>query len=134
MELSNSKSGKEHARLEQEIQILSREVKEHQKTAAGEITDKAALTAVLQKRSDAAAAPPPSSAPTDQSPSVLPAYLQKESPENKLKIEELVDKAFHKGIDAALREARNYGPFFLDAYHDTLTSRLYEELKARKLL
>ena len=65
---------------------------------------------------------------------MLPQYLQQESPEIRLKVEKLVDLAFHKGIGASISEAKKYGPFMLDAFHDTLTTKIYEELKSRNLL
>ena len=133
MDFSKPKLRSEHAVLEQEIQQLIQEVREHQQTSGKEAANQTVISTVIQKRS-AALAP---SQPLPQSSSesaVLPAYLNQESAETKLKIEELIDLAFHKGINTGLKEAKKYGPFFIDAYHDALTAKLYEELKTRKLL
>lgn len=66
--------------------------------------------------------------------SVLPDYLQKETVEVKLKVEQLVDVAWHNGIAAAANEAKKIGPFYVDALHDALTDKLYGEFKKRGLL
>lgn len=66
--------------------------------------------------------------------SALPSYIQKSSDEIKLEVEKLIDLAWHKGINAAVAEARKKGTFILDALHDTLTDKLYEEFKKRKLI
>jgi len=42
--------------------------------------------------------------------------------------------AFQHGIHKAAKEARGQGAFFLDAFHDALTDKLYQEFKKRKLL
>lgn len=65
---------------------------------------------------------------------VLPNYLEKESPEVKNKIEKLIMLTFNSGLDEAIKQAGMSGPFVLDALHDALTSKLYNELKKRKLL
>lgn len=65
---------------------------------------------------------------------IFPDYLKKSSEEIRLKIEELVDLTFRKGIDEAAIQAGKFGPFIVDAYHDVITDKLYEELKVRKLI
>src|SRR3989338_11476355 len=109
----------EHSALEKDIQRLSVEIRE-QKEKSGQlkITDKEAVRSVIGTRIQAQPAFPPTAQPS----LILPAYLQKESPEIQLKVEELVDLAFHKGIAASIAEARKYGPFILDALHDSLTT------------
>lgn len=123
----------EHAALEKDIERLSAELKSGR---AEEEKHKEALRAALgttiyreemrvdidKKRAE--------SAP----PSVLPSYLQKAPNEIKLMVEKLLDKAWHKGIEAAAKEARQQGPLILDAFHDALTDKLYEELKKRGVL
>lgn len=122
----------EHSILEQEIQSLSKEIQEHKATLEKPATSdreivRAALGARIQK--------PPIDQPAAQPQSdILPKYLESESAEIKLKVEQLVDVAFHKGIDASIQEAKKLGPFILDALHDSLTGKIYDELKARKLL
>lgn len=122
----------EHATLERDIQRLSTEVREYkEKAGRPEITDKEAVRSALSARIQTQPTPPP---PTSPTANILPGYLQKESPEAQLKVEELIDIAFHKGINASIREAKKYGPFILDALHDSLTGKIYDELKTRKLL
>ena len=124
--------GREHAALEQEIKELAKEIKERGLAEKG----KEAVRAVIKEQIGGAAAPvspatPPASASASGS---LPAYLNKESPEVKLKVEKLLDMALHKGIKTAGAEARNMPPLIVDAFHDALTDKLYTELKTRGLL
>ena len=66
--------------------------------------------------------------------SVLPEYMNSLSPEVKLRVERLVDDVFHKGLGKTIIEAKKEGPFFLDAFHDILSGRLYHEMKKRGLI
>ena len=66
--------------------------------------------------------------------SPLPQYMNDESAEIKLKVEQLINETFHKGVSETIKEARKMNPFILDAFHDALTSRVYDELKERKLI
>lgn len=71
----------------------------------------------------------------NQSSGPLPSYTQSFSPEIKLEIEYLLHMAFNDGIFKALKEAqKSKSPVILDAFHDALTGKLYEELKKRNLL
>lgn len=121
----------EHSALEKDIERLSKEVTErrsrpeHAQTPEREIV-KSVIGEQMQKQ--------PAPEPTTAQSAVLPKYLQQEPPEIQLQVEQLIDLALHKGIDEAVKEAKKQGPFMLDALHDSLTSKLYEELKARKLL
>jgi len=65
---------------------------------------------------------------------VLPDYLKDSPPEIKLRVEKLVDLVFHQGIEKTIKEANQAGPFILDAFHDALTNKLYDELKKRNLI
>jgi hypothetical protein len=120
----------EHSALEQDIERLSRKIRE-QKEAAPSVSEKEIIRTTLQEHAQASTL---AQTTEPQGSPILPKYLQQESPEIQLKIEELIDLAFHKGIQASVQEAKKYGPFILDALHDTLTSKLYEELKTRKLI
>lgn len=121
----------DHATLEREIQNLAREVREKinallRKPEEGEMRN------IIRESMISGA---PSATPADKpSPAVLPDYLSSASPEVKLKIERLVDKVFHAGIGKTLAEAKKEGPFFLDAFHDALSGKLYEEMKRRKII
>ena len=65
---------------------------------------------------------------------VLPDYLKDSPPEIKLRVEKLVDLVFHQGIEKTIKEANQAGPFILDAFHDALIDKLYDELKKRNLI
>lgn len=125
----------EHNALEQDIERLTRKIREQKEAPRSpEWTEKDVIKSAIQEHMQpqpATGAPQPSE---PQTPPILPKYLQQESPEIRLKVEELIDIAFHKGIEASVKEAGKYGPFILDALHDSLTSKLYEELKNRKLI
>lgn len=64
----------------------------------------------------------------------LPDYLKSSPEEIKIQVEKLVDLVFHQGISKTIKEAQKAGPFVLDAFHDALTDKLYDELKKRKYL
>ncbi len=118
--------------LEKDISYLSQEIKRRQETApAPELSPREIVKSVIREKIQAQ--PSPANAGAAQ-PSVLPQYLQEESPEMRLKVEELVELAIHKGIDASIAEAKKHGPYVLDALHDTLTSKMYGELKSKKLI
>lgn len=125
-----------HENIEQDIAQLSREVLERQEKISAEHPETSVREALRERIS---ASQPQAQANEPQKPanepsSILPVYLQKESPEVRLKVEELTDLAFHQGINKAFAEAKQYGPFVLDALHDTLTGRIYGELKNRGLI
>jgi hypothetical protein len=64
----------------------------------------------------------------------LPDYLKELPAETKLQVAQLVDLTFHQGIEKVIARARRANPFILDAFHDALTDKLYEELKKRELI
>ncbi len=125
--------------LEKEIERLSKEVQDYRTRTGAEKSEEAAVREVLKERIYPAPVPAPAPTPPPvkeaaDTSRILPAYLQKESPEIKAKIEELISAAFQEGIDRSIEEAREFGPFVLDALHDALTVKLYRELKNRKLI
>lgn len=120
----------EHAALEQEIKNLAGEIKER---GLGDKGKEAVKTLVKERVPASSAAPATGNAPA-QDTSALPAYLSKESPEVKLKVEKLLDLALHHGIKRAADEAKKMNPIEMDAFHDALTDKLYTELKQRGLL
>lgn len=129
----------EHNILEKDIERLIKEVQEHQAEHGAEKIDESAIKAVLESRLRQTPKvvnfqPSGPTEPQDKSSPILPSYLDKESPEVKLKVEKLADAAFHHGIEKSVKEARKQGPFILDALHDALSSKLYEELKKRNLI
>lgn len=125
-----------HNTLEQDIERLGREVArkkeapEYKGLSKREII-RQTLQPVIQKAGEGTAPAPTSVSGED---SVLPDYLKHSSPEIKLKVEKLIDSVFHEGLAKTAKEARKAGPFILDAFHDALTDKLYDELKKRKLI
>lgn len=121
--------------MERDIQELAKEVKEKGLSDQG----RQALQTVLKERVTVAPGvpiaptPAPSTQPTQPSPN-LPDYTQAEPADVKLKIEKLLDLAWHKGVKHAAKEASAAGPLILDAFHDALIDKLYPEFKKRGLL
>jgi len=120
----------EHAALEKDIERLAAEVKGRASAETPEAQKEAVRKTVAEK---IGVAPPPPSGPSTPSPT-LPNYLQTASNEVKLRVEQLVDLAWHKGISAAVKEAKKSGSIYVDALHDALTDKLYNEFKNRGLL
>ncbi|MBI2406441.1 MAG: hypothetical protein HYV25_02560 [Candidatus Harrisonbacteria bacterium] len=128
----------EHAILEADMKRLAVEVERQKEMESREVI-KAALGAKI-KETERPAAPTetPTQAPTRMS-SVLPAYSDEMTPELKLAVEKLVDVAWHKGVDAAVSDAKALakqkgGAALLDMFHDALTGKLHEEMGRRGLL
>lgn len=65
---------------------------------------------------------------------ILPDYLKDASPEIKFEVEKLIDMVFHQGLYKAVSEAKKHDALVIDAFHDALTDKLFEELKQRKIL
>lgn len=118
-----------HPALEKELERLSEEIRgRKEKTPVPETHEREIVRSYIGERIEQVK---PTS-PVKKSPKdLLPEYLERESPELRLKVGELADMAFHKGIDASIKEAKKYGPFILDAFHDTLTAKIYAELEKR---
>jgi len=118
--------GMEKPTLEKDVERISKEIWERrEKIPSKDISDREIVRSVIGERIQKAQAKPP------QKSSILPKYLEGESEEIKAKVEELVNIAFQKGLDASIGEANKFGPFIVDALHDALTGKVYEELKNR---
>lgn len=60
---------------------------------------------------------------------------QKLSEETKKQVDELVEVAFIKGLEKAVNAAQKINnPYLLDAFHDTLVDKLYNDLLAKHKL
>lgn len=64
----------------------------------------------------------------------LPSYAKNADEDAQERIERLLSLAFQIGIEKAASEAEKSDPFSLDAFHDALTDKLYQELKKRGML
>lgn len=123
----------EHSALEQDIQRLSAEVKERGLSEKGKEGLKIVIKEKIAAPSPVVSVPAQPAKPPFSSVT-LPGYLESETDLVKLKVEKLLDLAWHKGIKRASEEARDGGPLVLDAFHDALTDKLYNELKQRGLI
>lgn len=125
----------EHASLEQDIKRLSVEIKERglEKSRGGVMTIVKEQSAPEMPVGLSGRPELPTAPPLPQNPA-LPNYLQNEPSQTKLKVEKLLDLAWHSGIKRAAMEARDSGPIVLDAFHDALTDKIYNELKQKGLL
>ena len=76
--------------------------------------------------------PSPSAQPSSPQPKP-PArhYLDNLDEESINKVQLLVNETFNKGIKKTIEEIQHEEAFIIDAYHDALVDKLYEELKAR---
>lgn len=66
--------------------------------------------------------------------SVLPDYVKSAPPGVKLEVETLLEAVFSKGLEEAAKEAKKSSPFVLDAFHDALVGKLYDELQKRGIV
>lgn len=64
----------------------------------------------------------------------LASYAKDAPQDTKQRTEELIQYTFAHGLRAGISKAIHEDPFVLDLYHDTLTEKLFEELKKQKLL
>jgi hypothetical protein len=115
----------EHDALEQDISRLSAEVKERMGEAG---SPKAAVKEAVREVYIA----PQTLVMPQADLGILPKYMQDSPADLKLFVEKAIDLVWHKGISAGVKEASKHGPLVLDAFHDALTDKLYEELKNRK--
>ncbi len=128
-----------HETLETEMRALALEVKKHREhPGLKSLSDRE-----LIKRSVKAMEVPETNAPkvippanfSAQSIGPLPAYAQHAPDDVKLEIAYLVDMAFHRGgVAKANALAKKSDLFVLDAFHDVVAGKLYEQMKKRGLL
>lgn len=127
----------EHSALEADIERLSKEIAEKRKLPEyKELSEKEIIRQKLQPliKPGVQLIKPAVQSIEQTKETFFPNYLKDSSPEIKLQVEKLVDLVFHQGIEKTVKEANQAGAFILDAFHDALTDKLYEELKNRKLI
>lgn len=59
------------------------------------------------------------------------SYLDTLDEEQVEKLNTLINAVSEKGIKKVIEEAKQADPFILDAFHDALVDKLYDELKSR---
>ena len=75
-----------------------------------------------------------STAAKSASSAVAPAgksYLDSLDDESRAEVEQLVEQVFTEGLEKTLKMLEFQEPFIIDAFHDVLTDRIYDELKKR---
>jgi len=129
--------------LESEIAELSRQIEEKRsqlEAGQGFVPEqKDVLREVVGEKIHGTPAPTPQSDDTGDSPTSTPSptpvqtdgshYLDNLDDENVSKINELIENVSTKGIKDSIAKAKDESPFLLDAFHDALTDKLYEELQ-----
>lgn len=127
--------------LEKDIERLSKEVvekknlPEYKETSGRELIKQIITPLVLQTRKPVAEPIDNlQDIPNKDEETFLPDYLKNSPAEIKLQVEKLIESVFNDGLEKAVKKAVLSDAFILDAFHDALTDKLYEELKARKLI
>ncbi len=126
--------------LEKDIERLSREVvekknlSEYKETSERELIKQVITPLVLQTKSKVVELTDNSQNASNAEETVLPDYLKNSPAETKLQVEKLVESVFSDGLEKTVEKAVLSNAFVLDAFHDALTDKLYDELKARKLI
>lgn len=130
----------EHNILEADIERLSKEIAEkrnlleHKNLSERELIKKSLEPMIREQPSVSGQQSDVSGQLSDVNSKILPNYLKNSPPEIIFIVKELVNSLFHQGIEKVIKRAHRANPFILDAFHDALTDKLYEELKKRKLI
>lgn len=69
-----------------------------------------------------------------QTSSYLPSYVLDKDENVKKTVENLINIFLKEGLEKSLKEARNYPPFIVDAFHDALVDKIIPELRKRNLI
>lgn len=128
----------EIAELNREIENKRRELEEKK----GMISERGALHEVIAEKLDQASADAASlrqelkssTAANQNNNSQSGDYLNALSDDQVEIVNHLVSLIPEKGIKQAIAEAKKLNPFLLDAFHDALVDKLYEELTSRGLV
>jgi len=116
--------------LEKEIALLNEQIEQKREQLEQEnkiVSDKELIKEVLVST-------PTISAPASQSTPSDDSYLNDLDEVTEANIGDLLDKVFSTGLAKTLKLAKQLSPLELDAFHDTLTDRLYDELSKRGLI
>ncbi|MEK7554672.1 MAG: hypothetical protein AAB518_01660 [Patescibacteria group bacterium] len=131
--------GLEHEALERDIAELTEAAKER---AGGTVTAEALKESIREKvygpelvrRADEPGQRNTTGVEAERSNSPLPDYAANIPPEARLRAEELLDAAWHKGLTAVIPAVRKEDPFTMKLFHDAVTERLYQRFKERGIL
>ena len=121
--------------LEQDVTRLAAEVKLHlEKPESKELSDQQIVKEAVRSMAEQHKSSGQPANPAGGVASILPAYVKDFTPEEKLEVEYLLDLAFKKGLDQALKEAAKSNPAIEDAVHDALAGKLYPFLQQRGII
>ena len=121
--------------IEADLHKVGQEVKEQiGGSATPEVTERALVRQSLHPMVKAPAVAVPQSGQPAAVDMELPVYLHDASAAIKDRVERLVEDAFKHGVEHAAVEAQKSGPFIVDALHDALSDKFYEELKKRNIV
>jgi len=121
--------------IEADLHKVGQEVKEQiGGSATPEVTERALVQQSLHPMVKAPAVAVPQSGQPTAVDMELPVYLHDASAAIKDRVERLVEDAFKHGVEHAAVEAQKSGPFIVDALHDALSDKFYEELKKRNIV
>ncbi len=128
--------------IEQEIAQLSEEIaaKRRELEAARGIShesesDKEILRASLAEKIQMVVPPlpPPPPPGVGAKPAATgSSYLDDLDPETAEKVNSLIQEVFSKGLESAIQRVKKEDVYVIDAFHDALVDKMYEELKRRK--
>lgn len=62
------------------------------------------------------------------------SYLDSVPPEVESEVNNLLTIVFEKGVENAIKMASNSSPLVMDAFHDALTDKIYNNLKDKGIL
>lgn len=131
----------EHKELEADIQRLSKEVLEKRNLPEyKDFSNREIIKETIRPliRPDEQRAEIENKAVIEAEKSFLPNYALTLSAEEKLEVEKLIDSIFHKrqGLFKVIAEVKSgkHGAGVTDAFHDSLTEKLIDELEKGKYL
>lgn len=125
--------------IKAEMEKISKEIAERKKSPEAEGLSekeliKEALRPIIEGQPPSSSTSAPTIAPSSSSGGVLPRYLENFPAEIKSQVEKLVNAVFQQGLEKTVKEVKKQNAFVIDAFHDSLADKLYEELKKRKMI
>ena len=138
-------SGSGRGSIETEIAELSQKISEKRKlleTEVGVIEEREVVRQALAEKITPSITSSTTTTTSSQTttPAIgthtktTPSYLDTLDEESVAEVQRLVGIVFDKGFDEAIKEAGKNEPFIIDAFHDALVDRLYDELKSRGIV
>lgn len=122
-------------KIESDLHRVGQEVREQiGGNATPEATERALVRQSLQPMVAVSTTPAVQQDRSVADDAMLPPYMKHATSDIKDRVERLVEDAFKHGVEHAAEEAQKEGPFVVDALHDALSDRFYEELKKRNLV